>query len=175
MGEPSTPNLPELTGEPAALPVGRRGSDRAAAVIWDWKREGSTDTAVHTSRLRTRGCLQGAVGLAIAGGIHALGHPTLALIVAAIGSFTLLSALVSPGGIYASIERGLQVFARRVGQVVGWIVLLPIYFGFFLPFGLLFRRGARDPMRRRFEADVGSYWNVRQPDEDVVQRHRSQF
>jgi hypothetical protein len=39
-----------------------------------------------------------------------------------------------------------------------------------VPFGLLFRRGPRDPLQRRFEKSARSYWKVREPDRTNLDR-----
>jgi hypothetical protein len=45
----------------------------------------------------------------------------------------------------------------------------------FLPFGLLFRRGRRDSMRRYFEADQESYWQRRDPEREETRSRERPF
>ena len=52
-----------------------------------------------------------------------------------------------------------------------WIVMVPIFYGVFLPFGLLFRRGRRDRMKRYYDPDAQSYWEER-PERPAGYRER---
>ena len=65
-------------------------------------------------------------------------------------------------GVYATIERGIDALARRTGIALGWVLLVPVFYLFFLPFGLVMRRGRRDRMQRRFETEAISYWESRE-------------
>lgn len=136
------------------------GRPEAAAAIWSW-RPAPPSPRPATGPIRLRGALQAAVGLAVAGGFAWLGHRTPALVVGAIASFVLLAALASPLGLFAAIERMVAALGVRIGQALTWILLPAIFYGFFVPFGLLFRRGRRDSMRRFFEPGAASYWSVR--------------
>ncbi len=158
-----------------ALALGSRGRPEAAALMWTWQNNAAPDNGARAAALRNKGMLSAGVGLAAAGIFFALGHPTLASIVGAIALFTLITALVSPTGVYASIDGKLITFGRWVGTAVGWVVLMPVFVGFFVPFGLLFRRGAADPMKRAFDRSSASYWRKREADEDVEGRRKSQF
>ena len=44
------------------------------------------------------------------------------------------------------------------GIALAWLLLVPIFYLAFLPFGLLLRRGRRDRLRRRLDPDAVSYW-----------------
>lgn len=55
-----------------------------------------------------------------------------------------------------------------LGQALGWIntkiILGLVFYGLFMPMGLIIRVfGRRDPMRRGFEANLTTYRIVRQP------------
>jgi hypothetical protein len=165
-----------VASEPqAALALGVRGRQEAAALMWQWRDNGKAADVDRATQLRKKGVLQGAIGLAVAGVFFALGFQIMTIIVASIASITLLTALVSPLGAYAAIEGALAKFALWVGGIVAWIVLMPVFIGFFVPFGLIFRRGPKDPMKRIFVPEAATYWRERQADTDVEGRRRSQF
>jgi hypothetical protein len=77
----------------------------------------------------------------------------------ALSALVVLSALVSPTGIYAALERGLEALTRATGLALTWVFMSLVFFAIVTPFGLLFRRGARDPMRRFYEPAASTYWS----------------
>jgi hypothetical protein len=81
----------------------------------------------------------------------------------AMAAGVLLSALLSPHGLHAGLERLFEATGRAVGRAMTWIVMLPLFYLFFLPFGRLRRRGRRDRLRRYFEADADTYWEPHAP------------
>ena len=166
------------TGTQASAGYGQasRGREEAAALMWNWQEKPDNRDADKTSVLRKKGMMQGGVGLVIAGiFFFVLKWQIMAYVVTTIASITLLTALASPTGAYAAIERALTKFAAAVGVAVGWLVMMPIFLGFFVPFGLLFRRGKKDSMKRLFSPDEKTYWKERVADEDMEGRRRSQF
>lgn len=136
------------------------GRPEAAAAIWTWRPAGPSP-APETGGIRLRGALQAGAGLAVAGLLAWLGHRTPAIVVGSVASAIGLAALVSPLGLFAAIERVFAALAVRIGQALTWTLLPAIFYLFFAPFGLLFRRGRRDSMRRFFDREAASYWTVR--------------
>lgn len=127
-----------------------------------------------TAAARRSGVLRGAVGLLAGGIFFAFGHATLAAVAGGIGGLTVVLALASPLGAYAAVDRLFGAFGALTGRVVTVLVMLPIFGLFFVPFGLLFRRGARDPMLRSIESATPSYWRTR---DDALggDRHDAQY
>jgi hypothetical protein len=125
---------------------------------------------------RRRGAIQATIGGAVAALLYAwLQWKIAAGVVASIAGLLLLASLVSPTRLYAAIERGTAAFAGWVGTGLTWIVMPPIFFLIFLPFGLLFRRGRKDSMKRFFEADARSYWVVRDPAREATRSRERPF
>ncbi len=135
-----------------------KGRPEAAAVIWDWQGSTRPEGSGPVGRARLRGVLQALMAAGVGVLLLVLGVRLLATVVLALASLLLVSALVSPAGIYAAIERAFRALGRLVGQALSWILLPLIFYGVFLPFGLLFRRGRRDRMKRLFEDGAASYW-----------------
>lgn len=136
------------------------GRPEAAAAVWSWR-----PVAVprpDPGPARWRGCLQAAVGFAVAALLFAFGPRLPAAIVATIATTIALAALLSPLGLFAAIERAVAALGLAIGNALTWILLPAIFFGFFVPFALLFRRGRRDAMKRWFEPDAASYWSQRE-------------
>lgn len=58
---------------------------------------------------------------------------------------------------------GLSYATYPIGWLVSHAVLAVVYFGVVTPLGLVMRLFGRDPLRRRFEARLPSYWTPREP------------
>lgn len=151
------------------------GRPEAAAAIWDWRRP--LDDPRAASRLaRRRGFVRASVALALAGIGLTFGHSTvfrLACGAGAVGLATLVAAVVSPLGALRRLESALALAGSWVGRAVTWLVMTPIFYLVFTPFGLLTRRGARDPLHRALDRTAATYWTRRDPDRPVT--HERQF
>ncbi len=140
----------------------RAGRAEAAALVWQWQSSGSAASRPDARPVRLRGALQASAGLAVAAGFAWWGFRTPAAVVGSIACIIGLAALVSPFGVFAAIERSFAALGGWVGTALTWIVLPAIFYLFFTPFSLLFRRGRRDSMKRRFDAGAMSYWTSRE-------------
>jgi hypothetical protein len=140
---------------------------KSAAIdaIWTWNETADqVQQASHAARLRRQGIVRGVIALSVATGAHFLHWPWISWIAGAMGSLTLLSALISPVGIYARIEHVLERFASLVGDVMTWVVMVPVFYLVFFPFGLIARRGRNDLLKRFYERSASTYWTpYRQP------------
>lgn len=135
------------------------GRPEAAAATWE-RGEQTSLPGPSAGRARLRGVLQGLAAAGLGAGVLWLWSP-LGGVVIGVGAVVTLAALSSPLGLYAAIERGLAALGRRTGTALTWIVMGATFYLVFLPFGLLLRRGRRDPMRRFFEAGATTYWEPR--------------
>jgi len=134
------------------------GRPEAAALIWDWKSSSEQHVSLATGRQRIVGTLQSLVGAGIGGLVYLYGSQLLGSVILSIATLILLSALLSPAGLYAGIQNTFTVLGRGVGRLVTWIVMLALFYLFFTPFGLLFRRKTRDRLQRFYEPDAETYW-----------------
>ncbi len=147
----------EMTREP------NRGQPEASRVIWDWRAEETQDPQGDSAAsLRVAGLLQSAAAFTVSGLFWFFGVLLVAYIAAFMGSLVLLLSLLSPTGLFAAFRRAMQGLAEKVGLMLSWILLPAIFYAFFVPFGVLFRRGKRDAMKRFYEPDVASYWVERE-------------
>ena len=142
-----------MTGTPTGLP-------EAAEAIWNFTHDARAPAA--PGRVRLRGGLQALAGVGVGVVLFLFVSPTMGRIVMAIGSFVLLSALVSPTVVYAGIEKLFDSLGHLLGRGMTWLLMVPLFYLFFLPFGLLFRRGRRDRLRRYSERDATTYWERRE-------------
>lgn len=111
-------------------------------------------------RARLEGSLQGLVGAALGTLLFVGWSRTVGSIVLGVGALLLGSAWASPTGLYAAIRRLLQTLGRLTGAALTWLLLPPVFYLFFLPFGALLRRGRRDRLRRILDPDAPTYWEA---------------
>ena len=112
---------------------------------------------------------------AVAGGLLFLWRPPVAWVAWAIGALVLAAALVSPTGLYAGLRRGFAWLGHAVGLALTVVFLVPLYYGFFAVFGILFRRGRRDRMERRFDRAAPTYWKRRPAGERTLADYERLF
>ena len=151
------------------------GSQRAAARIWNWRDESKTPTGDEGVPTRARGVVQALTGAIAGSAIFFFFSRTAAYIVWTIAGLILLSALLSPGGLYARIDRFFLSLGHLLGRAMTWVLMPAIFYGFFVPFGLLFRRGRRDTMKRFYEADLDTYWTDHDPSRSGSDDRRRQY
>ena len=137
----------------------RPGLPIAAAEIWNW-RQPRAEAASRESpqRARVLGAIQALAVAAIGALILAYWSQTIATVAFSLSGVILASALISPTGLYAGLRRGLAALGKLTGRAMTWILMVPMFYLIFLPFGLLFRRGRRDRLKRYFDPDAASYW-----------------
>ena len=137
----------------------RAGRPEAAAIIWNWDGSDSAEkSAGSSSRTRLKGSIQGVAAGAMGALLYLYWSQTVGRIVMGLGTVILLSALVSPTGLYRLVERLLAALGLWTGRAINWILLVPLFYLFFLPFGLLFRRNRSDRLRRYTDPEASTYW-----------------
>lgn len=145
-------------------------------VIWQWR--GGSDAAprsVACRAYRRRGLTQGGVGLAAATALHLLGLPLLGGIALAVSLGVSAAALLSPDRAYAWIGRLLEGMGLWVGRGLTWLLLVPLYYGFFFPFRLVSRLGRRDLLQRRPDPGARTYWRGRVDERAPQESYRRLF
>ena len=120
--------------------------------------------------LRREGVVRALVGAAVGGVLFYFGAPILARVAWVGAAFVLLAALASPDGLYAAIGRGLALLGHGIGRLLAIVLLTPLYWLFFVPFGRLLRAGRRDRLERWFDPAASTYWHRR---EDAPRTKRS--
>jgi hypothetical protein len=116
------------------------------------------------------------LGIGAAGALLSwLWSPILGGITLGIGTIVLLSAIASPTGIYAAIERGLAALGHATGVGLTWVLMSAFFFLVVTPFGFFFRRGRRDAMRRYYEPGATTYWTEREIGRSASAQRGRQF
>jgi hypothetical protein len=144
--------------------------------VWRWQ-DGATAQAKgpSASALRQHGAIRGVIAFAVASAFWFTHHTNMAIVVAAIGATTLLTALLSPLGLYTRLTRALDVFAQGVGTAITWLILVPIYFLVITPIGTVMGMGSRDPLRRKWTAQTPTFWTNRPATDDAPERRKRPF
>jgi hypothetical protein len=173
----SPPRAPRLDTETERRSTSRPGRPEAARIVWNWNREGERSELAgeRAAAIRRRGVIQTLLAAAIGSAIFYFVSHTVAYVIFTIATIVGLSALLSPTGLFAAIEGAFNALGQALGGGVSWGLLALIFYGFFLPFGLLFRSGRRDSMKRFFEPDASSYWVGREAAPADPTSYRRQF
>jgi hypothetical protein len=123
-------------------------------------------------------CVLGGLGLALLRSLGPLARalgPAREPVAHALLAVALLSAAVSL--VYPRGNRvlyvGLSVLAYPFGLVLSYALLAVIFFGVFLPLGVLLRLAGKDPLERRFEPARPSYWTTPRQPRDKASYFRS--
>lgn len=156
-------------------PVVERGSPEAASVIWNWRVESEPQPSNESTSNRLRGSLQALAGGVVGTGIFFFVSDRFAYFIWGVAAVILLSALFSPGGLYALIDRTFLSLGNLLGQALTWILLPLVFYGFFVPFGRLLRRGSRDSMKRFYELEADTYWTEEEPSRSGSDERRHQY
>jgi len=82
----------------------------------------------------------------------------MAGVVISLSTLIFLLATLSPHHLFPKLESLFQKLGRLLATGVTWMTLLPLFFLFFVPFRFLFRRNARDSMKRFYEPNATTYW-----------------
>jgi hypothetical protein len=144
-------------------------------VIWSPEADaGRKPTPTAGPSVRLRGLLQGVASAAVGALFWWLGWRGIAVVAWALGGSVSLAALLSPGLLYAAFERLFASTGRIVAGALTWVILLPIFYLFFYPFGVLFRRGRRDRLQRFYEPGAESYWEP-VPVRTIANPHEKQY
>jgi hypothetical protein len=122
------------------------------------------------SKLRRAGVLRGLVALCAAGMLFFFGRWLASSVAVAVGALTLVLATTSPTKAYVALMRSVERIGERIGMLLAWLLLTPVFFLFFVPFGLLTRRGRGDRMGRRFDRAAETYWTTRSEKSEAERR-----
>ena len=66
----------------------------------------------------------------------------------------------------------LTIVATPIGMVIGEFAMMAIYFGVFLPIGLIFRLIGRDALQRTIDRDQKTYWQPKEQPKDAASYYR---
>ena len=138
------------------------GRPEAAAVIWNPLGGDESGERVQQARAaRRRGRVQTLVAAGAAALCYGLWSREVATVVICVAAILLIASQASPLFAWAAIERAFAALGRYTGEAITLVTMTFLFYTVFLPFGLLFRRGARDPMKRFCESERASYWERR--------------
>jgi hypothetical protein len=146
-----------------------RGRPEAAAEITP-PIDRTAGEAMRVAKLQRSGVLRGLVAICAAGVLFYFGRWIASSVAASLGSLTLGLALASPTKGYVALSRGVERLGELVGTFLTWVLLAPAFFLFFVPFGLLARRGRGDRIGRRFDRAAKTYWITRPVKSDADRR-----
>lgn len=148
----------------------------ASLTVWDPSGNNRTDiVARKLKQIRTSAGIQGVIGLILGLLIYLLLSKIFGVIVCSIALVLTVLAIVAPLAVYEPIKRALAWLSMIVGTVISFVVLLALYCLFFVPFGILFRKGNRNKLSLGFAANQSSYWIDRSAPSGKNNNYERQF
>ncbi len=129
------------------------------------------------ARLRREAAVRALVGVAVAAAL-AFWKPVLGGVVGGIALLVLAAGLVAPVAVYARLATALDRFARAVGTAVTWLLMPLLFYGLFLPVGLLLRATGKLAITRGPDPARATYWEAPRAGHDWTAgaaAHRKQF
>ena len=136
------------------------GKPEAADAIWQRHGSNSDDARLPTGNVRIGGTIRALISASFGVGVYLIWSQTVGTIVLCIAGIIFFSAIVSPNGLYRGLQGLFGSLGNFTGRVLTWLMLVPLFYLFFLPFGKLMRRGQRDALKRKLEPESESYWEV---------------
>ncbi|MDH3327703.1 MAG: hypothetical protein OEM01_00540 [Desulfobulbaceae bacterium] len=126
---------------------------------------------------RTQDIRQACIGLVIGFSVAAFlyfkkNHALLALIIASISASVAICAFFIPPAHHA-IQKSFAWLAHWVGQLLGYILLVPLFYLFFVPARIVSGLLGKDPLRLKCTGKEKTYWEAREKVE--LSQYRRQF
>ena len=92
-------------------------------------------------------------------------------ILAAVGLILAVTGIVVPRAV-KPVFLALMIITVPIGIVIGELAMLLIYFGVFLPMGLVFRLLKRDALQRKFDRHATTYWQAKSQPTSAARYYR---
>ncbi|MHC4143527.1 MAG: hypothetical protein ACYSUD_01985 [Planctomycetota bacterium] len=94
-------------------------------------------------------------------------------VISSVGAAILLTSFVSLRATRV-IYLGLTLVTLPIGLMINFFLLAIFYFGILTPLAIMFRLIGRDPLNRKFDPDIDSYW-IAHHQPDNLDRYFDQF
>lgn len=99
------------------------------------------------------------------------GGTTIVMTLALAGLLLAVAGMAVPT-VLKPVFLALTIVATPIGMVIGELAMLIIYFGVFLPFGLVFRIAKRDSLQLRLDQHKKSYWEAKKQPSNIASYYR---
>ncbi len=99
------------------------------------------------------------------------GGPNVVGWLAVAGFLLAIAGVVHPRAVRPAFL-GLTIVAAPIGIVVGELAMLAMFFGVFMPIGLIFRIVKRDALQLKFDRQAKTYWQSKKQPRDVASYFR---
>jgi len=129
-----------------------------AKVVWPWREAETPATVAVAAKRRQRAALEAlvmtGVGLLFQFVLHRVWPARIVLTLATV---VLVGGLFVPP-VYHGFHRAGKWLGKATGVAFAWLLLVPFFYICF-PFGRLWMRLAgKDPLQRRFDSTLKTYW-----------------
>lgn len=143
-----------------------------AETVWDWRGAAAPVKDDHRRKILIAASIQVAIMLGVAGFFLYKKHSIPAYIVAGIAAYVLITALFIEFAYVALDNFMRKKFAFWVGTGLTWLLLTPFFYICFTAGRIAQFFSGKDPMHRKWEKDLKTYWTDRKPvtDKDYFER-----
>ena len=90
---------------------------------------------------------------------------------AVLGLLLAFAGMIAPV-VLKPVFLAITILVAPIGLVMGEVAMLLIYFGVFLPFGLVFRIAKRDSLQLKFDKNRDSYWQAKRQPANIASYYR---
>ena len=92
-------------------------------------------------------------------------NPTVLAVTASIGAVAAVAGWFWPRSL-KHVFLGLTLITIPIGMVIGEVAMALIYYGMFVPLGLVFRCIGRDVLQLKYDRQATTYWQPRKQSTD---------
>ncbi len=147
-------------------------SKETTTVVWDWRKADEEKKPSPPSK--TKYVIQLAAMAALAALFYFVWHKDImAYIICGIGALLCAGLLFSPT-ILRGFDRAGHWLVLGVGTGVTWLLLMPVFYIFFTIGHLMQKLTGKDPLQRKRDAALPSYWNDHD-NRNLEARYQKQF
>ena len=120
-----------------------------------------SESGIDRKELRNFGIALSVVCLLWAGILWWRGHPGALPWLLGASPVLLLLALVAPIALWP-IHKVWMPVAKGIARALTWLLLTLVFYLVFTPYGVIMRLFGRDPLDRKIDRAVESYWTQRE-------------
>jgi hypothetical protein len=131
--------------------------------VWNWRNKSGENKTDHRKRILIAACVQVAIMLVICALFLKNKHPVPGYVLAGIAAYVLLTAFFIESAYEALDNFMRKKFAFWIGTCLTWMLLTPFFYICFTAGRIVQLMRGRDPMHRKWEKDMKTYWMDRKP------------
>jgi len=137
---------------------------KAWEAIWDWRNKTVAAATAKPNKPTARAVVTQSVVVAAIGALFYfwLKHHTVACVLWGLAGVLLLLGFCVPKA-FTAVEKAGKWVGGRFGFGATWFLLTIFFVVFLCPMRVFMKLRGKDPLARKYDATMTSYWNKRKP------------